>query len=134
MLALFDSVYYFIVDMPFSGQNFQVCSLSTIMREFTAMHSVACLPFKDLILSAAEKHKDVDDQSRAWNAPQPLMDHLKANLNDSQLEAVNVSILFVYFGIVDMSIVSDRLLYSLGRSFTQILCSYSGLLFVHYYH
>jgi hypothetical protein len=135
MLALFiDIVYYFIVDMAFSGQNFQVCSLSTIMREFTAMHSVACLPFKDLILSAAEKHKDVDDQSRAWNVPQPLMDHLKANLNDSQLEAVNVSILFVYFGLVDMSIVSDRLLYSLGRSFTQILCSYSGLLFVHYYH
>jgi hypothetical protein len=79
--------------MPFSGKNFQVCSLSTIMREFTAMHSVASLPFKDSILSAAEKHKDGDDQSRAWNVPQPLMDHLKANLNDSQLEAVNVSIL-----------------------------------------
>jgi len=50
-----------------------------------------------LILSAAEKHKDVDDQSRAWNVPQPLMDHLKANLNDSQLEAVNVSILCVFW-------------------------------------
>ncbi|KAG2634775.1 hypothetical protein PVAP13_2NG309409 [Panicum virgatum] len=70
----------------------KVCSLSTIMREFTAMHSVACLPFKDLILSAAEKHKDIDDQSRAWNVPQPLMDHLKANLNDSQLEAVNAGL------------------------------------------
>jgi senataxin len=79
--------------MPFSRLNFQVCSLSTIMREFTAMHSVASLPFKDLILLATEKHKDGDDQSRAWNVPEPLMDYLKTNLNDSQLEAVNVSIL-----------------------------------------
>ncbi|CAL5032138.1 unnamed protein product [Urochloa decumbens] len=70
----------------------KVCSLSTIMREFTAMHSVASLPFKDSILSAAEKHKDGDDQSRAWNVPQPLMDHLKTNLNDSQLEAVNAGL------------------------------------------
>nr|CAB3487038.1 unnamed protein product [Digitaria exilis] len=70
----------------------KVCSLSTIMREFTAMHSVASLPFRDLILSAAEKHKDGEDQSRAWNVPQPLMDHLKTNLNDSQLEAVNAGL------------------------------------------
>lgn len=70
----------------------KVCSLSTIMREFTAMHSVASLPFKDLILSAAEKHKDGDDQSRAWNVPEPLMDYLKTNLNDSQLDAVNAGL------------------------------------------
>ncbi|CAN6248615.1 unnamed protein product [Urochloa humidicola] len=70
----------------------KVCSLSTIMREFTAMHSVASLPFKDSILSAAEKRKDGDDQSRAWNVPQPLMDHLKTNLNDSQLDAVNAGL------------------------------------------
>ncbi|XP_066368260.1 probable helicase MAGATAMA 3 isoform X2 [Miscanthus floridulus] len=70
----------------------KVCSLSTIMREFTAMHSVASLPFKDLILSATEKHKDGDDQSRAWNVPEPLMDYLKTNLNDSQLEAVNAGL------------------------------------------
>ncbi|AQK62916.1 putative helicase MAGATAMA 3 [Zea mays] len=70
----------------------KVCSLSTIMREFTAMHSVASLPFKDLILSATEAHKDGDDQSRAWNVPEPLMDYLKVNLNDSQLEAVNAGL------------------------------------------
>ncbi|WVZ85631.1 hypothetical protein U9M48_032532 [Paspalum notatum var. saurae] len=66
--------------------------LSTIMREFTAMHSVDSLPFKDLILSAAVKHKDGDDQSRAWNVPEPLMDYLKTNLNDSQLDAVNAGL------------------------------------------
>lgn len=94
--------------MPLSGLNFQVCSLSTIMREFTAMHSVASLPFKDLILSATEKHKDGDDQSRAWNVPEPLMDYLKMNLNDSQLEAVNVSFLcdFCIFGISVVFLIS----------------------------
>ncbi|TVU14519.1 hypothetical protein EJB05_37994, partial [Eragrostis curvula] len=70
----------------------KVCSLSTIMREYTAMHSIASLPFKDLILSAAEKHKDGDDQSRAWNVPEPLMDYLKTNLNDSQLDAINAGL------------------------------------------
>jgi len=68
------------------------------------MHSVASLPFKDLILSATEKHKDGDGQSRAWNVPEPLMDYLKTNLNDSQLEAVNVSIL-CDFRIVGVCIV-----------------------------
>ncbi|KAL6876336.1 hypothetical protein ACP4OV_012908 [Aristida adscensionis] len=70
----------------------KICSLSTIMREYSAMHSIASLPFKDLILSAAEKHKDGDDQSRAWNVPEPLMDYLKTNLNDSQLGAVNAGL------------------------------------------
>ncbi|XP_062185215.1 probable helicase MAGATAMA 3 [Phragmites australis] len=70
----------------------KICSLSTIMREYSAMHSVASLPLKDLILSAAEKHKDGDDQSRAWNVPEPLMDYLKTNLNDSQLDAVNAGL------------------------------------------
>lgn len=57
------------------------------------MHSVASHPFKDLILSASENNRDGDDQNRAWNVPQPLMDYLKTNLNGSQLDAVNVSVL-----------------------------------------
>jgi len=56
------------------------------------MHSVASLPFKDLILSASEKNKDGDDQNRAWNVPEPLMDYLKTNLNGSQLDAVNAGL------------------------------------------
>ncbi|XP_044457504.1 probable helicase MAGATAMA 3 isoform X2 [Triticum aestivum] len=67
----------------------KICSLSTILREYSAMHSVASLPFKDLIFSASEKNKDGDDQNRAWNVPGPLMEYLKTNLNDSQLDAVN---------------------------------------------
>ncbi|XP_073364737.1 uncharacterized protein [Aegilops tauschii subsp. strangulata] len=67
----------------------KICSLSTILREYSAMHSVASLPFKDLILSASEKNKDGDDQNRAWNVPEPLREYLKTNLNDSQLDAVN---------------------------------------------
>jgi senataxin len=77
---------------PF-GKYSQMCSLSTILREYSAMHSIASHPFKDLILSASEKNKDGDDQNRAWNVPEPLMDYLKTNLNGSQLDAVNVSIL-----------------------------------------
>lgn len=68
------------------------------------MHYVASLPFNDLILSAIEEHKDGDSQSRAWNDLEPLMDYLKVNLNDSHLEAVNVSILF-YFCVVGICIV-----------------------------
>ncbi|KAM0893397.1 hypothetical protein ACQ4PT_025141 [Festuca glaucescens] len=70
----------------------KMCSLSTILREFSAMHSIASLPFKDLILSASDKNKDGDDQNRAWNVPEPLMDYLQTNLNGSQLEAVNAGL------------------------------------------
>ncbi|EAZ28038.1 hypothetical protein OsJ_12005 [Oryza sativa Japonica Group] len=70
----------------------KICSLSTIMREFSGMHSVASLPFKDLILSASEKNSGGNDQNRAWNVPEPLMDYLKTNLNDSQLDAVNAGL------------------------------------------
>ncbi|KAM0873306.1 hypothetical protein ACQ4PT_038117 [Festuca glaucescens] len=70
----------------------KMCSLSTILREFSAMHSIASLPFKDLILSASDKNKDGDDQNRAWNVPERLMDYLQTNLNGSQLEAVNAGL------------------------------------------
>ncbi|KAM0870161.1 hypothetical protein ACQ4PT_040201 [Festuca glaucescens] len=70
----------------------KMCSLSTILREYSVMHSVASLPFKDLILSASDKNKDGDDQNRAWNVPEPLMDYLQTNLNGSQLEAVNAGL------------------------------------------
>ncbi|KAM3296072.1 hypothetical protein ACQJBY_038427 [Aegilops geniculata] len=70
----------------------KMCSLSTILREYSGMHSVASHPFKDLILSASENNGDGDDQKRAWNVPQPLMDYLKTNLNGSQLDAVNAGL------------------------------------------
>ncbi|VAI43122.1 unnamed protein product [Triticum turgidum subsp. durum] len=70
----------------------KMCSLSTILREYSGMHSVASHPFKDLILSASENNRDGNDQNRAWNVPQPLMDYLKTNLNGSQLDAVNAGL------------------------------------------
>ncbi|XP_008781447.2 probable helicase MAGATAMA 3 isoform X2 [Phoenix dactylifera] len=70
----------------------KICSLSTIMREYVGLHSVASLPFKDLILSAAEKSDQGNLGDRAWNVPQPLMDYLQSNLNDSQLDAVQAGL------------------------------------------
>ncbi|PKU82439.1 putative helicase MAGATAMA 3 [Dendrobium catenatum] len=72
---------------------FQICSLSTIMREYTAMHSIAHLPFKDLILSASHKSYCSVSEGQAWNVPKPLMDHLEDCLNSSQLDAINAGLL-----------------------------------------
>lgn len=70
----------------------KICSLSTIMREYTAMHSIARLPFKDLILSASDKSCNSISEGQAWNVPRPLMDHLKDCLNNSQLDAINAGL------------------------------------------
>ncbi|KAF3337672.1 putative helicase MAGATAMA 3-like protein [Carex littledalei] len=72
----------------------KICSLSTIMREYAAMHSLSQLPFKDLILSATERNKI---EGREWNVPAPLMDYLQTNLNESQLDAIHVTFLSYYF-------------------------------------
>ncbi|XP_039140308.1 probable helicase MAGATAMA 3 [Dioscorea cayenensis subsp. rotundata] len=70
----------------------KICSLSTIMREYVAMHSVTSLPFKDLILSATDKPGYKNSEDRAWNIPQPLMEFFESNLNDSQLEAIHAGL------------------------------------------
>lgn len=70
----------------------KVCSLSTIMREYTALHSVVSLPFKNLILSAAEKSNNCNSEDRAWNVPRQLMDYLKNSLNESQLDAIHAGL------------------------------------------
>lgn len=73
----------------FCMMSFQICSLSTIMREYVAMWSISSLPFKDLILSAV----DVDDTSgeRAWKISRPLKEFIESNHNKSQIEAIYVS-------------------------------------------
>uniref|UniRef100_A0A453N735 Uncharacterized protein n=1 Tax=Aegilops tauschii subsp. strangulata TaxID=200361 RepID=A0A453N735_AEGTS len=83
----------------------KMCSLSTILREYSGMHSVASHPFKDLILSASENNRDGDDQKRAWNVPQPLMDYLKTNLNGSQLDAVNAGLSRRSFVLIQVSLL-----------------------------
>lgn len=72
----------------------QICSLSTIVREYTALCSVGCLPFKDLILNAAERGSESEDQ--AWKISGSLHDYFRENLNESQQEAINVSLWLIY--------------------------------------
>ena len=66
----------------------QVCSLSTITREYVALHSVGSLPFKDLIIKATEKTSELEDQE--WKISRPLEEYIKDNLNKSQWDAIQV--------------------------------------------
>eukprot|EP01018_Ginkgo_biloba_P018605 Gb_01813 [translate_table: standard] len=66
----------------------KLSSLSTILREYTALRSVGSLPFADLIFSAQSKCMDNDASSKSWNIPKPLMEYLEDNHNESQLEAI----------------------------------------------
>nr|XP_016466044.1 PREDICTED: probable helicase MAGATAMA 3 [Nicotiana tabacum] len=65
----------------------KICSLSTIAREYVALRSVISLPFKDLILSAAESNHTTEDH--AWKISRPLKEFLESNHNKSQLDAIN---------------------------------------------
>ncbi|GAB4850823.1 hypothetical protein Ancab_030122 [Ancistrocladus abbreviatus] len=64
----------------------KVCSLSTIVREFVALRSIGALPFKDVILKAADS--DTSSADHAWKIAQPLMESIEGNHNESQLEAI----------------------------------------------
>ncbi|KAK1274911.1 putative helicase MAGATAMA 3 [Acorus gramineus] len=66
----------------------KLTSLSTIMREYSALRSIGSLPFKNLILSAIGESKDNSSQERPWDVPKLLMDSLKYNHNESQLAAI----------------------------------------------
>lgn len=68
----------------------KLCSLSTISREYVAVHNIGSLPFKDIILAAGEKNPTPSDQ--AWKISKPLGDYIKSNLNESQQEAINVGL------------------------------------------
>ncbi|KAK4777605.1 hypothetical protein SAY87_017792 [Trapa incisa] len=68
----------------------KICSLSTISREYIAIRSVGSLPFKNLILEAAEKNQNSENQ--AWKISKHLMDYIKSNLNESQQQAITVGL------------------------------------------
>ena len=75
----------------------QLCSLSTIIREYIALRSISSLPFKDLIFTAAEKSCGSGDDD-AWKISRPLHELFTENLNKSQKEAIDVSpCLVIYF-------------------------------------
>ncbi|KAI3447169.1 hypothetical protein Pfo_003834 [Paulownia fortunei] len=64
----------------------KICSLSTIVREYVAMRSISSLPFKDLILTAADIDSTTEDH--AWKLSRPLTEFIESNHNKSQLEAI----------------------------------------------
>ncbi|XP_056694647.1 probable helicase MAGATAMA 3 [Spinacia oleracea] len=68
----------------------KVCSLSTIFREFVAMRSISSLPFRDVILSAADS--GVDSTSLAWEIPKKLMESIESSHNESQLKAIRAGL------------------------------------------
>ncbi|XP_071931172.1 probable helicase MAGATAMA 3 isoform X1 [Coffea arabica] len=68
----------------------KICSLSTIVREYVALRSIRSLPFKDLILMAAESNYAAED--RAWNISRPLKQFIESNHNLSQIEAINAGL------------------------------------------
>ncbi|XP_034220334.1 probable helicase MAGATAMA 3 isoform X6 [Prunus dulcis] len=79
-----------LVTSSIEGERFfvtrKICSLSTIAREYVALWSIGSLPFKDIILGAAEKN--IDSEGQAWKISRPLEEFIKDNLNESQQNAI----------------------------------------------
>ena len=70
-------------------RSLQICSLSTIAREYVALWSIGSLPFKDLILSAAEKN--LGSENQPWKISKSLEEYIKDNHNETQQEAIQVT-------------------------------------------
>ncbi|KAJ9548004.1 hypothetical protein OSB04_020547 [Centaurea solstitialis] len=68
----------------------EICSLSTIAREYVAMRSISRLPYKDLILKPADSIHSSEDQ--AWKISKPLMEYIQTNHNSTQLEAIRAGL------------------------------------------
>ncbi|KAG0597404.1 hypothetical protein M758_UG335400 [Ceratodon purpureus] len=69
----------------------KLCNMSTILREYTSLRSVATLPFIDTILSASlikEDETDSAQESGRWTIPPSLHDHLSVTHNISQFQAI----------------------------------------------
>ncbi|KAK9069562.1 hypothetical protein SSX86_011466 [Deinandra increscens subsp. villosa] len=79
-----------VTKLKSSWHIMKICSLSTIAREYVAMRSISFLPYKDLILNAADSNHSSEDQ--AWKISKPLMDYIQANHNSTQLEAIRAGL------------------------------------------
>ncbi|KAA8536513.1 hypothetical protein F0562_028990 [Nyssa sinensis] len=79
-----------ITEVDKSWYILKTCSLSTIVREYVALRSISSLPFKDLILTAAESNYNSED--RSWKVPRPLMEFIESNHNESQQEAIRAGL------------------------------------------
>ena len=71
----------------------QICSLSTIAREYLAIRSISSLVYKDLILHAAEQNSGIENQ--AWKIPIPLKEYVESTFNEYQREAITVSLYYI---------------------------------------
>ncbi|GBG92146.1 hypothetical protein CBR_g54447 [Chara braunii] len=74
----------------------KLCNLSTISREYRALHSVHALPFAESIISATAVLSDSRSGSGGptmkWNIPVPLMECLEESHNSSQFQAIQAGL------------------------------------------
>ncbi|XP_041011568.1 probable helicase MAGATAMA 3 isoform X3 [Juglans microcarpa x Juglans regia] len=70
--------------------SLKICSLSTIAREYAALWSIRNLPFKDLILSAAEKN--LGSENQAWKISKSLEEYIRYSHNETQQEAIQAGL------------------------------------------
>jgi len=70
----------------------QLCSLSTIAREYVAIRTISGLPYKDLILSAVGE--SFGTEVEGWKIPTPLREYVENTFNQYQREAITVSFYF----------------------------------------
>ncbi|KAG2371087.1 helicase MAGATAMA 3 [Vigna angularis] len=66
------------------------CSLSTIAREYLAIRTLGCLPYKDLILSAVGE--DFGTEVDGWKIPTPLREYVENSFNQYQREAITAGL------------------------------------------
>lgn len=67
----------------------QMCSLSTIAREYVAIRTISFLPFKDLILNGGREN--FCTEAEGWKIPLHLKEYVESTFNQYQREAITVS-------------------------------------------
>ncbi|KAL9315686.1 hypothetical protein ACSQ67_016687 [Phaseolus vulgaris] len=68
----------------------KLCSLSTIAREYLAIRTISCLPYKDLILGAVGE--SFGTEVEGWKIPTPLREYVENTFNQYQREAITSSV------------------------------------------
>ena len=70
----------------------QMCSLSSIAREYLAIRTISFLPYKDLILNAVGENSGTE--AEGWKIPISLKEYVESTFNQYQREAITVSFYF----------------------------------------
>ncbi|RDY05359.1 putative helicase MAGATAMA 3, partial [Mucuna pruriens] len=68
----------------------KLCSLSTIAREYLAVRTISCLPYKDLILNAVGENFGTEVEG--WKIPIPLKEYVESTFNQYQREAITAGL------------------------------------------